>query len=99
MRRSPSIGKPRAYVAASRKKIPAWVREACAARSGGKCEAGVTKDCRGHGGHLHHKLMRSQGGKHVQENLIDVCRPCHEYIHSHPNWSYEQGYLVRRAAS
>lgn len=94
MRRSPSRGN-----SSNRSKIPATVRAAVERRSGGNCEAAVTANCRRRGGHLHHKLMRSQGGPHTEANLIDVCLHCHGYIHNHPNWAYENGYLVRGTAA
>jgi 5-methylcytosine-specific restriction endonuclease McrA len=93
MRRSPSRGRP----PGTKSKIPTTVRDAVTRRSGGKCEAAVIANCRRKGGHLHHKLMRSQGGKHTEGNLVDVCEPCHMYIHAHPNWAYENGWLVRSA--
>lgn len=93
MRRSPSRGK-----SSTKSKVPSAVRTAVEKRSGGYCEAAVTGNCRRRGGHLHHKLMRSQGGPHTEANLIDVCPNCHSYIHGHPNWAYENGYLVRRPA-
>jgi arginine/ornithine N-succinyltransferase beta subunit len=27
-------------------------------------------------------------------NLISLCRECHTYIHAHPAYAYESGYLV-----
>lgn len=60
------------------------------------CEAAVNANCGRRGGHLHHKLMRSAGGAHTPENLVDICASCHAYIHAHPNWAYENGWLVRR---
>lgn len=77
-------------------KIPPSIRAAVQRRSGGYCEAAVNANCRRTGGHLHHRLMRSAGGPHTVENLIDVCPPCHEWIHGHPALSYEQGLLRRR---
>lgn len=94
MKRSSSRGKP----TSNKSKIPVSVREAVERRSGGYCEAAVDAGCRRKGGHLHHKLMRSQGGGHTEGNLIDVCPPCHGYIHGHPAWAYERGFLVRRSA-
>lgn len=94
MKRSPSRGK----TPSNRGKIPKTVRDAVERRSGGKCEAAVTAACRRRGGHLHHKLMRSQGGPHTEGNLIDVCMVCHRYIHDHTGWAYENGYLVRSSA-
>jgi len=94
IKRTPSAAKP----ASNRSKIPKSVREAVERRSGGKCEAAVVVACRRKGGHLHHKLMRSQGGKHAEANLIDVCLICHHYIHHHTGWAYENGYLIRSGA-
>lgn len=31
---------------------------------------------------VHHLTFRSQGGKDVIENLIGVCRDCHNHAHS-----------------
>jgi hypothetical protein len=69
---------------------------AVAARSGGKCEAAAAASCRRRGSQLHHRLMRSQGGKHTVENLLDVCATCHAHIHAHPEQAYERGWLLRR---
>jgi 5-methylcytosine-specific restriction endonuclease McrA len=44
----------------------------------------------------HHKLRRSQGGQNTMENVIMVCRPCHQWIHAHPCQAYELGLLVMR---
>lgn len=91
--------------------IPPAVREEVAARSGGLCEAmtggqGCGGPCGDHawrcGGegrhpanHLHHKLPRSHGGKHVAENLLHVCDGCHREIHAHPERSFRMGWLIR----
>ena len=63
-------------------------------RSRGRCEAGVSPDCTGRGEHLHHKLMRSQGGADIAANVIDLCLPCHTHVHANPKQSYELGYLA-----
>ena len=94
MKRTPSKGR----TPSNRSKIPKTVRAKVVARSGGKCEAACSDSCQEKGGHLHHKLMRSQGGKHTVDNLIDVCLACHGHIHAQPKWSYEHGFLVRRPA-
>lgn len=73
------------------------VREAVWARSGGQCEIPHPR-CTGRATEMHHKLMRSAGGKHTPENLLDLCTTGHRYIHAHPGWAYEQGYLTRRGA-
>jgi hypothetical protein len=51
-------------------------------------------------GSRHHRRPRSHkfAGLHEASNLIDVCgsgtQGCHGYIHAHPSWAYEHGYLV-----
>ena len=76
------------------KGIPPKVRADVLERSQGLCEIA-------HGphihkaDHLHHVLMRSQGGKHDADNLLAVCWPIHAYLHDHPALSYEQGWLRR----
>lgn len=44
----------------------------------------------------HHKLRRSQGGTDDASNTVDACSPCHSYIHAHPAWAYDEGWLLRR---
>lgn len=46
--------------------------------------------------HIHHRLRRSQGGKNELDNLLGLCRPCHDWIHRYPGQSYEMGYMLRR---
>ncbi len=29
----------------------------------------------------HHKIPLSRGGRNVESNTVDLCRPCHERIH------------------
>lgn len=53
-----------------------------------------TENCRGRAVHLHHMKMRSQGGSDDAENLMEVCSPCHDYIHAHPEESYVVGHLI-----
>lgn len=48
-------------------------------------------------GARHHRKPRSHASKaekHQTYNLIDVCEKCHRYIHAHPTWAYDMGYLV-----
>ena len=76
------------------KGIPPKVRAEVLERSHGLCEIA-------HGphvhkaDHLHHILMRSQGGKHDADNMIHVCHEWHTYIHANPAISYEEGWLRR----
>lgn len=63
--------------------IPASVRRAVEARSGGVCEG-----CgRRRATDKHHRLYRSRLGEHTVENLLDLCGPgnadgCHGFAHS-----------------
>jgi len=45
--------------------------------------------------HIHHVLMRSQGGKDTLEDCILVCSAHHEAIHANPERSYSLGLLRR----
>ena len=38
--------------------------------------------CGGEGWHVHHRQLRAQGGAHGLENLILMCRACHDTVHS-----------------
>ena len=63
------------------------------ARSRGVCEA-AAKVCTGTAVYFHHRKMRSAGGSHSAVNGLDVCLPCHDWIHGHPEASYERGLLL-----
>ena len=43
----------------------------------------------------HHKLRRSQGGSDDASNTLDLCGWCHARVHSEPEISYAEGYLIR----
>ena len=79
-----------------RKQDPPELRaakEAVRRRSKGYCEA-RTAVCTGQAEHAHHRKMRSAGGSHSVVNLLDACHPCHDWIHAHPEESYERGLLL-----
>jgi hypothetical protein len=61
------------------------------------CQARIEGVCEGRAIHRHHILRRSQGGSDGASNTVDICNGCHHYIHGHPAWSYENGWLRRRA--
>lgn len=42
----------------------------------------------------HHKLKRSQGGKHTLENLMDVCFEHHRWIEDHSKDAAELGWHI-----
>lgn len=58
------------------------------------CGARCAPGCTDRNDHAHHRLMRSQGGPTTDVNLLNVCRPCHTWIHDHPQESYALGLLV-----
>lgn len=57
------------------------------------CEAGVVGVCTRRAQHRHHIVRRSQGGSDHWTNTMDVCRPCHRYIHANVAWAKAQGFL------
>ena len=77
--------------------MPGEVADAVIARSGEKCEARLSEACTGRGQQLHHRLRRSAGGGHTVDNILHVCRPCHDAIHGSPAVSYQLGFLIRRS--
>jgi hypothetical protein len=74
--------------------IPPEVREEVQVRSGGWCEIDHPL-CDGNARHMHHVLLRAQGGKHEAANLLHVCSQGHAFIHANPALAYEQGWLQR----
>lgn len=58
--------------------IPDTIRKAVLKRDKNRCRFCRTKD----GLHLHHIVYRSQGGEHVEHNLITLCHRHHALIHS-----------------
>lgn len=61
------------------------------------CEAQL-HGCDGRASQRHHVLRRSRGGSDDASNTRDLCRACHQFIHEHPAWAYENGWLQRGAA-
>lgn len=73
------------------KPIPVKTRHAIWERSGGLCELGCGKAAVT----IHHRKLRSQGGRHDPENLLHLCLAHHDEIHMHPEKSYALGWMVR----
>jgi hypothetical protein len=46
--------------------------------------------------HLHHVLMRSQGGRDVPDDCVMVCDAHHVALHANPERAYGLGLLRRR---
>lgn len=51
---------------------------------------------------IHHLLFKSQGGKDVIENLIALCRYCHNRAHAEPDFNNYlkeiHVYIIKRIA-
>jgi 5-methylcytosine-specific restriction endonuclease McrA len=66
-------------------------REQVRARDWDRCvRCGSSRDL-----HVHHRILRSQGGPDSYANLITLCAQCHGWVHAHPAQSYSRGYLLK----
>lgn len=63
-------------------------------RSGETCEAQVSAKCSGKGTHVHHRKLRSQGGKNDLATLLDCCIYCHTWLHGNVQEAHDLGLLV-----
>lgn len=61
------------------KKIPLKIKLALYQRAAGMCEARL-KDCAYWGSDPHHRKLRSRGGTNALENLLLLCRSCHDRV-------------------
>lgn len=68
-------------------KIPRKAREAVRKRDL-RCVV-----CMSQGYDIHHRQRRREGG-HGLDNMILLCRSCHERAHKHPEWARERGFIV-----
>lgn len=66
---------------AKKGSIPSGVRAQVLERDKNICRLCKTKDNL----HLHHIIYRSQGGKHIESNLVTLCMWCHDTVHSNKN--------------
>jgi hypothetical protein len=72
------------------------VVEIVAQRAGNYCEAcgGLAQESMA----LHHRKLKSRGGKDTPSNLIKVHHSCHNLgthsIHSNPAWATDKGFMV-----
>jgi hypothetical protein len=65
------------------------------AECGGRCQV-AGPGCTGKAEAGHHRLARSQGGKHEAGNCLPVCHACHREIHQRPAWARAQGFIIER---
>ena len=42
---------------------------------------------------IHHRRLRSQGGKDTVDNLVCLCLKCHRWAHDHPKEACEKGII------
>ncbi len=98
--RDATIQKPSPRARNRARLIPRSVRDAVKERSGGQCEWSCDGAlCVTEATHMHHRLRRSQGGKHTVANLLHLCAACHLYIHDHPAESFAEGWLLHAPAA
>lgn len=64
------------------------VRAAVLARADGRCERCAWEETRAVRLVLHHVVPRGRGGPHTKENLVALCRWCHDAVHGYrcPDW-------------
>ena len=75
------------------------------AEAGGRCEF-VKPDgrCKNRASDVHEKLSRGRGGGiraeavHERGNLMAICRPCHEWVTTHPREAEALGYTRKANA-
>lgn len=70
--------------------LPASVRRQIRDRSGGLCEL----QCGRTATEVHHRKLRSQGGRHELSNLLHLCSKDHREAHDNPELAYALGWLV-----
>lgn len=92
MKRKPRRAKP----GSSEIEFRGEERAAIERRSGGRCEAG-TEVCTGKARVIHHRLLKSAGGRGGRENGLHICTACHVWIHQHSLVSYARGWMLRRS--
>ena len=45
-------------------------------------------------GQVHHRQLRSQGGKHIVENGVLLCLWCHGWVHGNVRAAIESGFIL-----
>ena len=73
------------------------VRDLVTRRDRGRCvRCGATGPC-----DIQHRINRGMGGTsdpafNQPQNLILLCRACHEWVHANPRHAYKHGYSCHR---
>lgn len=97
-RRAELTAKPRARKAATDTGPSRKVRALVLARDGFACVR-CGRSVIGIRASVHHRKRRSQGGANTPDNLAVMCGTgttgCHGWVHAHPNWARDAGWLVR----
>lgn len=71
------------------------VREAVLYREKGLCEARIPGVCSVQATDVHEVLTRARGGDILDEdNCLALCRVCHSYITTHPNFAASHGFTL-----
>lgn len=90
-RRAPLKPGQRRLRTRNRNNVPKLVRASVLVRAGGRCErCGRERPLE-----LHHKLKRSQGGRHTESNLAAVCAWCHRFLEAHPALAVIEGFSIQ----
>lgn len=80
-------------------EIPPSVRAAVKRRSGGLCEAnweGVCPPGPHRAQHVHHVILKAQGGPDVEWNLLHLCYVVHQHAHDVDRAGAESRGIIRR---
>ena len=83
--------------------MPEQIAAAVLARDGGSCQAhahgfDTATECAGRL-HLHHKRLRSQGGRDTTGNIVTICELHHTRAHSQIRAEAEAADIIRRSFS
>jgi hypothetical protein len=78
------------------RRIQEGVRRRVFARDGDRCVVRAGAGCTGRAEHAHHVILRSRGGPDEDWNEVSVCHWCHRFLHDHPAWATEHGWIKSR---
>ncbi|CAB0571863.1 HNH endonuclease [Corynebacterium diphtheriae] len=80
-----------------RPTMPHDVASKVVGRADALCEALLpASHCTGTAEVLHHRHLRSQGGKDTPSNLVHICTRCHDWIHNNPKDAAALGLIITR---